>query len=59
METFYSAGMSGAQADDAGLASRVFNTTQQTGMAVGVAVLSTLAASKHVTYATTPASPCS
>lgn len=51
--------MSGAQADDAGLASRVFNTTQQTGMAVGVAVLSTLAASKHVTYATTPASPCS
>ncbi|MCG5213408.1 MFS transporter [Streptosporangium sp. KLBMP 9127] len=38
-------GMSGAKADDAGLASGLFNTTQQVGMAVGVAVLSTLAAS--------------
>jgi EmrB/QacA subfamily drug resistance transporter len=39
-------GMSGANADDAGLASGLFNTTQQIGMAVGVAVLSTLAASR-------------
>ncbi|MGH3858791.1 MFS transporter [Actinokineospora sp.] len=37
-------GMSGAKADDAGLASGLFNTTQQIGMALGVAVLSTLAA---------------
>ncbi|MER5892155.1 MFS transporter [Streptomyces sp. NPDC001876] len=39
-------GMSGAGDDDAGLASGVFNTTQQIGMAVGVAVLSTLAAGR-------------
>ncbi|WP_084961311.1 MFS transporter [Thermoactinospora rubra] len=39
-------GMSGAGADDAGLASGLFNTTQQIGMALGVAVLSTLAASR-------------
>lgn len=39
-------GMSGAKADDAGLASGLFNTTQQIGMAVGVAVLSTLAAAR-------------
>ncbi|ROO84380.1 EmrB/QacA subfamily drug resistance transporter [Actinocorallia herbida] len=39
-------GMSGAGADDAGLASGLFNTTQQIGMAFGVAVLSTLAASR-------------
>ncbi|GAA3440657.1 MFS transporter [Planomonospora venezuelensis] len=39
-------GMSGAGADDAGLASGLFNTTQQIGMAAGVAVLSTLAASR-------------
>jgi EmrB/QacA subfamily drug resistance transporter len=39
-------GMSGARDDDAGLASGVFNTTQQLGMAAGVAVLSTLAASR-------------
>ncbi|GAA0395090.1 MFS transporter [Acrocarpospora corrugata] len=39
-------GMSGAKADDAGLASGLFNTTQQIGMATGVAVLSTLAASR-------------
>ncbi|WP_328387991.1 DHA2 family efflux MFS transporter permease subunit [Nocardia sp. NBC_00416] len=39
-------GMSGAAADDAGLASGLFNTTQQIGMALGVAVLSTLAASR-------------
>ncbi|NUR72557.1 MAG: MFS transporter [Hamadaea sp.] len=39
-------GMSGAKADDAGLASGVFNTTQQIGMAIGVAVLSTRAAAR-------------
>ncbi|SHN47391.1 MFS transporter [Cryptosporangium aurantiacum] len=39
-------GMSGAKADDAGLASGLFNTTQQIGMALGVALLSTLAASR-------------
>ena len=39
-------GMSGAGHDDAGLASGLFNTTQQIGMAMGVAVLSTLAASR-------------
>ncbi|GAA2105033.1 MFS transporter [Streptomyces albiaxialis] len=39
-------GMSGAQEDDAGLASGLFNTTRQIGMALGVAVLSTLAASR-------------
>ncbi|MBB4931992.1 EmrB/QacA subfamily drug resistance transporter [Lipingzhangella halophila] len=38
--------MSGATDDDAGLASGLFNTTQQVGMAMGVAVLSTLAASR-------------
>ncbi|GAA4208982.1 MFS transporter [Microbispora amethystogenes] len=39
-------GMSGARSDDAGLVSGLFNTTQQIGMATGVAVLSTLAASR-------------
>ncbi|MEU1729214.1 DHA2 family efflux MFS transporter permease subunit [Nonomuraea sp. NPDC005692] len=39
-------GMSAARPDDAGLASGVFNTTQQIGMALGVAVLTTLAASR-------------
>ncbi|GAA4002891.1 hypothetical protein GCM10022384_57000 [Streptomyces marokkonensis] len=38
--------MSGASEEDAGLASGLFNTTQQIGMALGVAVLSTLAASR-------------
>jgi hypothetical protein len=38
--------MSGAGVDDAGLASGLFNTTQQIGGAMGVAVLSTLAASR-------------
>lgn len=38
--------MSDAKADDAGLASGLFNTTQQIGMAVGIALLSTLAASR-------------
>ena len=39
-------GMSGARADDAGLASGLFNTTQQVGMALGVAALSTVAAAR-------------
>ncbi|MFM9559354.1 MFS transporter, partial [Streptomyces caniscabiei] len=38
--------MSGANEEDAGLASGLFNTTQQIGMALGVAALSTLAASR-------------
>ncbi|MFE6978057.1 MFS transporter [Streptomyces sp. NPDC057682] len=42
-------GMSGAGEKDAGLASGLFNTTQQLGMAAGVAVLSTLAASRTST----------
>ena len=41
-----SLGMSDARPDDAGLVSGLFNTTQQVGMAVGVAVLSTLAAGR-------------
>ncbi|MDX6740300.1 MFS transporter [Actinocorallia sp. A-T 12471] len=41
-----SLGMSGAREDDAGLASGLFTTTQQIGMAFGVAVLSTLAAAR-------------
>jgi EmrB/QacA subfamily drug resistance transporter len=39
-------GMSGASGEDAGLVSGLFNTTQQIGGAVGVAVLSTLATSR-------------
>ncbi|WP_353943838.1 MFS transporter [Streptomyces sp. HUAS MG91] len=39
-------GMSAASEEDAGLASGLFNTTQQIGMALGVAVLSTLAAAR-------------
>jgi predicted MFS family arabinose efflux permease len=39
-------GMSGARADDAGVASGLFNTTQQIGMALGVAVLATVAAAR-------------
>jgi predicted MFS family arabinose efflux permease len=38
--------MSGATQSDAGLASGLFNTTQQLGAALGVAVLSTLAAAR-------------
>ncbi|MCC8250649.1 MFS transporter [Saccharothrix luteola] len=41
-----SLGMSDATPDDAGLVSGLFNTTQQVGMALGVAVLSTLAAAR-------------
>ncbi|MFC8274669.1 MFS transporter [Streptomyces sp. NPDC057271] len=41
-----SLGMSGAKEEDAGLASGLFNTTQQIGMALGIAVLSTLAAAR-------------
>jgi predicted MFS family arabinose efflux permease len=38
--------MSGATHSDAGVASGLFNTTQQLGAALGVAVLSTLAAAR-------------
>lgn len=53
-----SLGMSGAREEDAGLASGLFNTTQQIGMALGIAVLSTLAASRteSLTAAGRPAS---
>ncbi|MEV7613091.1 MFS transporter [Streptomyces sp. NPDC089799] len=44
-------GMSDAGEADAGLASGLFNTTQQIGMALGVAVLSTLAASRSESLA--------
>jgi len=54
-----SLGMSGATPADAGLASGLFNTTQQIGAALGVAVLSTLAAaqtrSQHSASANTAA----
>ncbi|TDB76681.1 DHA2 family efflux MFS transporter permease subunit [Actinomadura sp. KC216] len=42
-------GMSSARPDDAGVASGLFNTVQQVGMALGVAVLTTLAASRTET----------
>jgi EmrB/QacA subfamily drug resistance transporter len=41
-----SLGMSGATPTDAGLASGLFNTTQQIGAALGVAVLTTVAATR-------------
>jgi EmrB/QacA subfamily drug resistance transporter len=49
--------MSGASASDAGVASGLVNTTQQVGAALGVAVLSTLAASRaaHLLAAGQPA----
>ncbi|MFF2082177.1 DHA2 family efflux MFS transporter permease subunit [Nocardia sp. NPDC058176] len=46
LPTLTALAMSGAEADDAGLASGLFNTSQQVGMAIGVAVLSTLAAAR-------------
>lgn len=49
LPTLTALAMSGAEADDAGLASGLFNTTQQVGMAVGVAVLTTLAAARTET----------
>jgi predicted MFS family arabinose efflux permease len=45
--------MSGASEDDAGLVSGLFNTTQQVGMAVGMAVLATIAASRTRALAAT------
>ncbi|WP_281181899.1 DHA2 family efflux MFS transporter permease subunit [Actinomadura macra] len=39
-------GMSSARPEDAGVASGLFNTVQQVGMALGVAVLTTLAAAR-------------
>ncbi|UUU44633.1 MFS transporter [Streptomyces sp. NBC_00162] len=50
-------GMSGADGNDAGLASGLFNTTQQIGMALGVAVLSTLAASRTESSARSGSTP--
>lgn len=50
-------GMSGADGRDAGLASGLFNTTQQIGMALGVAVLSTLAASRTESSARSGSTP--
>ncbi|MFE2166315.1 MFS transporter [Streptomyces sp. NPDC059447] len=50
-------GMSGADEADAGLASGLFNTTQQIGMALGVAVLSTLAASRTESLTESGSSP--
>ncbi|MER6999164.1 MFS transporter [Streptomyces sp. NPDC000410] len=50
-------GMSGAGDEDAGLASGLFNTTQQIGMALGVAVLSTLAASRTESLTVAGAGP--
>jgi EmrB/QacA subfamily drug resistance transporter len=46
MPAVMSKAMSGATAEDSGLASGLVNTTQQVGAAVGLAVLSTLAASR-------------
>ncbi|HEY7488725.1 MAG TPA: MFS transporter [Streptosporangiaceae bacterium] len=46
LPTVTSLGMSGATQSDAGLVSGLFNTTQQVGAALGVAVLTTLAAAR-------------
>jgi EmrB/QacA subfamily drug resistance transporter len=50
-------GMSGARPDDAGLASGLFNTTQQVGAAIGVAVLTTLAAARGESLLATGTEP--
>ncbi|MGR4881614.1 MFS transporter [Streptomyces sp. LARHCF249] len=50
-------GMSGADDRDAGLASGLFNTTAQIGMALGVAVLSTMAASRTESSARSGSTP--
>ena len=42
-------GMADATPEDAGLASGVFNTTAQVGSALGLAVLATLSAARHLT----------
>jgi len=55
MPTVTMLGMSGATAEDAGVVSGLFNTTQQIGAALGVAALTTVAASHagpHPTAAT-------
>ncbi|MFJ2788795.1 MULTISPECIES: MFS transporter [unclassified Streptomyces] len=49
--------MSGTEDADAGLASGLFNTTQQIGMALGVAVLSTLAAGRTASLTEAGRSP--
>jgi EmrB/QacA subfamily drug resistance transporter len=49
-------GMSGAEPRDAGVASGLFNTTQQLGAALGVAALSTVAASRTAHLARTGSS---
>lgn len=46
-------GMSGARPEDAGVVSGLFNTTQQFGGALGVAVLTTLASGTHQASAAT------
>jgi EmrB/QacA subfamily drug resistance transporter len=54
MPAVMSKAMSGATAEDSGLASGLVNTTQQVGAAVGLAVLSTLAASRVTAELPTP-----
>lgn len=49
--------MSGADEQDAGLASGLFNTTQQIGAALGVAILSTLAAARTESLTRAGSSP--
>ncbi|MGX2995569.1 MFS transporter [Streptomyces sp. JNUCC 64] len=52
-----SLGMSGARPDDAGITSGLFNTTQQIGGALGVAVLATLAAGRAEALTATGTTP--
>lgn len=47
MPALMTLGMSGATASDSGLASALFNTSQQIGGALGPAVLSVLAAARY------------